>query len=102
MLSLNKGQSIQSQGAKLLKMFKVTRKSHKVHRLCCIFESSEEAFKNPPTQPWPLWFSGLCVGLQTKVRTHAWVVGKVPSAGCARGNHTLIFLSLSLALPLSL
>ena len=66
MLSLNKGQSIQSQGAKLLKMFKVTRKSHKVHRLCCIFESSEEAFKNPPTQPWPLWFSGLCVGLQTK------------------------------------
>ena len=29
------------------------------------------------------------------VRAHAWVAGQVPSGGCMRGNHTLIFLSLS-------
>ena len=45
-------------------------------------------------------------GLQTKgspvrfpVRTHAWVVGQVPSRGRARGNHTLTFLSLSFSFP---
>ena len=48
-------------------------------------------------------------GLQTKrllvqfpVRAHAWVAGQVPSGGHMRGNHTLIFLSLSPSLPLSL
>ena len=49
-------------------------------------------------------------GLQTKglpvlfpVRPHAWVIGQVPSSGCVRGNHTLIFLSLSFSFlsPLS-
>ena len=33
---------------------------------------------------------------------HAWVVGQVPSGGCTRDNHTLVFLSLSSSLPLSL
>ena len=33
---------------------------------------------------------------------HAWVTGQVPSRGRARGNHTLMFLSLSPSLPLSL
>ena len=40
--------------------------------------------------------------LQTKqsqvrfpVRAHAWVVGQVPSRGHVKGNHTLMFLSLS-------
>ena len=34
-------------------------------------------------------------------RAHAWVAGQVPSEGCARGNHTLMFLSLfSLPSPL--
>ena len=40
-------------------------------------------------------------GLQTKaspvpfpVRAHAWVAGQIPSRGCVRGNHTLMFLSL--------
>ena len=54
------------------------------------------------TKPWLVWFSGLSAGLQTKgslarfpVRAHAWVAGQVPSWGCARGNHTLMFLSLS-------
>ena len=49
-----------------------------------------------------MWLSGLNVGLQTKgslvrfpVRAHAWVAGQVPSMGCARGNHTWMFLSLS-------
>ena len=53
-------------------------------------------------EPWLLWLSGLSASLKTKgspvclaVRAHAWVVGQVPSGGCARGNHTLKFLSLS-------
>ena len=40
-------------------------------------------------------------GLQTKellvqfpFKTHAWVVGQVPSGGHMRGNHTLMFLFL--------
>ena len=51
-------------------------------------------------------FSGLSVSLQTKglqvqfpVRAHAWVAVQVPSKGCVRGNHTLMFLSLSFSLP---
>ena len=45
-------------------------------------------------------------GLQTKglpvpfsVRAHAWVVGQVPSRGHVRGNHILMFLSLSFSFP---
>ena len=56
--------------------------------------------------PWLVWLSGLSAGQQTKgslvrvpVRAHAWVVGQVPSRGRARGNHTLMFLSLSFSLP---
>ena len=48
-------------------------------------------------------------GLRTKgslvqfpVRAHAWIVGQVPSRGCVRDNHTLIFLSLSFSFPSSL
>ena len=36
------------------------------------------------------------------VRARAWVMGQVPSRGCARGNHTLMFLSLSFSFPFSL
>ena len=47
--------------------------------------------------PWPVWLSGLNAGLQTKGSipngAHAWVAGQVPSCGCTRGNHTLMFLS---------
>ena len=50
--------------------------------------------------------SGLSASLRTKglpvrfpVRAHAWVVGRVPSRGCARGNHTLMLLFLSFPLP---
>ena len=35
------------------------------------------------------------------IRAHTWVVGQVPSRGRVRGNHTLMFLSLSFSLPLS-
>ena len=35
------------------------------------------------------WFPG---------RAHAWVEGQVPSRGQVRGNHTLMFLSLSFPL----
>ena len=59
--------------------------------------------------PWPVWHIGLSDSLQTKelpvrfpVRAHAWVAGQVPSWGYVSGNHTLMFLSLSLYLPLSL
>ena len=33
------------------------------------------------------------------VRAHAWVTGQIPSRGCAGGNHTLMFFSLSLSPP---
>ena len=53
-----------------------------------------------------VWLSGLRAGLWMKgllvqfpVRTHDWVVGQVPSRGCARSNHTLMFLSLFFSLP---
>ena len=56
-----------------------------------------------------MWLSVLSTGLRSKgwlvrfpVRAHAWVAGQVPSRGRARGNHTLMFLSLSPSLPLSL
>ena len=40
---------------------------------------------------------------ERRVRAHSWVAGQVPRWGCARGNHTLTFLSLSSpSLPLSL
>ena len=52
---------------------------------------------------------GLSTSLRTKrlpvrllVRAHAWVAGRVPSKGCARGNYTLVFPSLSPSFPLSL
>ena len=32
-------------------------------------------------------------------QAHAWVVGQVPNGGHVRGNHTLMFLSLSFSLP---
>ena len=48
----------------------------------------------------------ICTSLQTEgspvrfpVRAHAWVVGQVPCRGYMRGNHTLMFLSLSFSLP---
>ena len=56
--------------------------------------------------PWLVWLSGLSAGLQSKglpaqfpVRAHAWAGGQVPKRGRARGNHTLMFLSLSFSLP---
>ena len=59
--------------------------------------------------PWLLWLSGLSAGLRTKgslvrfpVRAHAFIPGQVPIRGCTRGNHTWMFLSLSLSFPYSL
>ena len=56
--------------------------------------------------PWLVWLSGLSTSLQTKglpvgfpVRADAWASGQVPSRGRARGNHTLMILSLSFSLP---
>ena len=53
-----------------------------------------------------MWLSGLSASLRAKVllvqfpvRAHAWVVDQVPSWGHMRGNHTLMFLSLSFYLP---
>ena len=65
--------------------------------------------KSLQSPPWLVWLSGLSAGLGTKgspvrfpVRAQAWVVGQVPSTGCLRGNHTLLFLSLSFYLPFPL
>ena len=64
-----------------------------------IKEQILEYLKENKVWPWLVWLSGLNAGLQTKrspirfpVRAHAWVVGQVPSWGCARGNQ-LMFLS---------
>ena len=53
-----------------------------------------------------MWLSGLSASLQTKgspvqfpVGAHAWVAGQVPSSRRARGNHRMIFLSLSFSHP---
>ena len=51
--------------------------------------------------PW--WNTGLRTKgslVQFPVRAHAWVAGQVPSRGCWRGNHTLMFLSLSFCLSI--
>ena len=64
----------------------------------------------PPnkTSLYPGWCGsvGLNTSLQTKglrvpfpVRTHAWVVGHIPSRGHRRDNHTLMFPSFSFILP---
>ena len=60
-------------------------------------------------QPWLVRLSGLSASLRTKqspvrfsVRAHAWLAGQVPNRGRVRGNHTLIFLSLSSSFPFSL
>ena len=49
-----------------------------------------------------VWLSGLSASLLTEwslvqfpVRAQAWVVGQEPGKGHVRGNHTLMFLSLS-------
>ena len=62
-------------------------------------------FKNVK-KPWLVWLSRLRASLWTKgslvripVRAHAWVVGQVPSGGCMKGNHTLMFPSSSFSLP---
>ena len=55
--------------------------------------------------PWLVWLRGLSASLRTKgllfrfLVAHAWVAGPVPNRGCTRGNHTLMFLSLSVSLP---
>ena len=61
-------------------------------------------------QPWLVWLSRVSASLGTKgslvrfpVRAHDWVAGQVPSRELMRGNHTLMFLSLSFSLfPFSL
>ena len=64
--------------------------------------------KKKSMRPCLVWLSGLSSCLQTKgwlvrftLMEHAWVVGQVPSELCARGNCTLMFLSLSLLPPVS-
>ena len=37
--------------------------------------------------------------MQFPVRAHEWAAGHVPNSRGARGNHTLMFLSLSVCLP---
>ena len=58
-------------------------------------------FKNVHFLPWLVWLNELNASLRTKespvrfpVKARAWVVGQVPTRGCVRGNHILMFLSL--------
>ena len=56
-------------------------------------------------QPWLMWLSGWSAKgspVQFTVRAHTWVAGQVPNRGSLRGNHTLMFLSLSFSLPFPL
>ena len=46
------------------------------------------------------WRVNQKVSSSIPVRAYAWAVGQVPSRGCPRGNHTLMFPSL-LPVPLS-
>ena len=64
-----------------------------------------DAFKKLE-EPWLVWLIALSSGLCTKgslvrfpVRAHAWLAGQVLSGGHLRGNHTLMFLSLSFSFP---
>ena len=59
--------------------------------------------------PWLVWLSGLNASLQTErspvlfpVRVHAWVAGRVPSWGHARGNQSMCLLHINISLPLFL
>ena len=45
---------------------------------------------------WPAIYS---VARSIPSQAQAWVVGQVPSRGRVRGNHTLMFLSLSFSFP---
>ena len=62
--------------------------------------------KKQERQPWLVWLSGLSADLRTTgllvqfpVGAYAWVAGQVPSGERVRGNHTLMFLSLSSPSP---
>ena len=66
------------------------------------FVSFSDIYIQELVEPWLVWLSGLSTSLQTKgplvqfpVRAYAWAAGQVPSRGRVRGNHTLMFLSLS-------
>ena len=56
--------------------------------------------------PWLVWLCGWVPACDSKghqfdswSRAHARIVGRVPSKGCTRGNHTLMLVSLSFPLP---
>ena len=44
------------------------------------------------------WTANQGSRVQFPGKAHAWVVGQVPNRGHSRGNHTLMFLSLSFSL----
>ena len=77
-----------------------------IDKLCIHTVEYYSAIKMHEVLAWLVWLSGLSASLQTTgslvrcpVRAHAWVAGQVPSKGCARGNNTLMFFSLSFSLP---
>ena len=64
--------------------------------------SQEGGSYQEQNQPWLVRLSGLRTRgspVRFPVREHAWVAGQFPSWGCTRGNHTLMFFSLSFSLP---
>ena len=85
----------------------ITRRRNNANHYCGLNAiSASHLVQKSCKQPWLVWLSGLSASLRTKMypvqfplRAHAWVAGQVPSRGCARGNHTLMFLSLPSPLP---
>ena len=79
------------------------------HQTCCL--SYTDACFSPQKftrSPWLVWPSGTSASLQIKdlpvqfpVRACACIASQVSSRGHMRGNHTLMFLSLSFSLPSS-
>ena len=64
-------------------------------------EQQRDPDKRKPALPWLVWLSGWSAGLQTKGRrfdSQSWHMPGLwagsPVGGCARGNHTVMFLSL--------
>ena len=93
--------------------FEINKTLHSILRKCSwvitfhsLFIPLLELMCNHLVSPSLRWMvgPGWCGSLiWFPIRAHAWVAGQVPSRGHTRGNHTLMFLSLSFSLssPLS-
>ena len=89
----------------------LSHKKNKISPFATTWKNLEKNILSEISQTELVWLNGLSASLWTKdspvqfpVRAHAWVAGQVSRGeGYVRGNHTLMFLSLSFpSLPFSL